>query len=32
MNGALVSSGIYLFAAYTLEGKSTNGKIAVIRK
>ncbi len=31
-NGNMVSSGIYLFAAYTVEGKSTSGKIAVIRK
>ena len=31
-NGSFVSSGIYLYAAYTLEGESVNGKIAVIRK
>ncbi len=31
-NGNLVSSGIYLYAAYTIDGKSVSGKIAVVRK
>ena len=31
-NGNMVSSGIYLYAAYTVDGKSVSGKIAVIRK
>jgi len=30
--GNRVSSGVYLYAAYTLDGKSVNGKIAVIQK
>ncbi len=31
-SGRVVNSGIYLYAAYTLEGQSVSGKIAVIRK
>jgi len=32
LNGNTVNSGIYLYAAYTVEGQSVSGKIAVIRK
>lgn len=32
LQGNRVSTGVYLYAAYTLEGKSVSGKIAVIRK
>jgi flagellar hook assembly protein FlgD len=32
MSGQVVSTGIYLFAAYDQDGESTAGKIAVIRK
>ncbi len=31
-SGRVVNSGIYLYAAYTIEGQSVSGKIAVIRK
>ncbi len=31
-SGRFVNSGIYLYAAYTVEGQSVSGKIAVIRK
>jgi hypothetical protein len=31
-SGRLVNSGIYLYAAYTIEGQSVSGKIAVVRK
>ena len=30
--GVAVSSGIYLYSAYTLEGQSVSGKIAVVRR